>query len=146
MASFVSCKARSRQNEEEMCSLSVSRTNAARVSWNTQSSSRNDEKLGYMESILAGKLILLGSMIEPKTAANLVQMYKAFLFPLQMKFIIFSTLTSNVPCQTLQASAASSQENVSPTTRAFSGYPSPFLSLPSSLPAFRPSSPLRVQE
>ena len=40
----------------------------------------NDEKLRYMESVLAGKPILLGSMFEPKTAADLFRCMKPFSF------------------------------------------------------------------
>ena len=40
----------------------------------------NDEKLGYMESVPTGKPIL-GSMFEPKTAANLFRCIKPFFFP-----------------------------------------------------------------
>lgn len=40
----------------------------------------NDGKLGYMESVLAGKPILLGSMFEPKTATDLFRCMKPFFF------------------------------------------------------------------
>ena len=68
---------------------------------------KDDEKLGYMESVLAGKQILLGLMFEPKTAANLFKCIKPFFSPSD-EITIFSTLTSNAPCQTLQASTTSS--------------------------------------
>ena len=42
---------------------------------------KDDEKLGYMESVLAEKPILLGSMFEPKTGANLFRCIKPFFFP-----------------------------------------------------------------
>lgn len=55
----------------------------------------NDEKLGYMESVLSGKPILLRSMLESKAAADLFRCMKPSFSSLDE---IYSILYSNIQC------------------------------------------------